>query len=271
MTGKRFKALSKILMTMAVALPGLSISATAFPLPNYDVSDQVVSPIVIVGHRGGGNGYMFIPRRGGQGFGNGGHWNGNPSLGYGNARRWNGIPHQQYNGIPRQHYNGIPRQQYNGIPRQQYSGIPRQHYNGIPRRGNNGHWNGRPGHGGNGGHWNGRPGHGHGHHGHGHHGHGHHGHNHNYYGGGFFYPYYGWSNYCGGYGSLPYDCFYGDGYYDNGYYDDYYDYGQQPGVSSKKHVKWCRARYKTYNASTDTFVGKGGRKYRCNSPYDGRQ
>jgi Mrp family chromosome partitioning ATPase len=47
--------------------------------------------------------------------------------------------------------------------------------------------------------------------------------------------------------------------------------GSSAGVSSKKHVKWCRARYKTYNASTDTFVGKGGRKYRCNSPYDGRQ
>jgi hypothetical protein len=249
MSVKRFKALTKILMTMAVALPGLSISATAFPLPNYDVSDQAVSPIVLVGHRGGGNGYMFIPRHGGQGFGSGGHWNGtpgrglgngsrrngNPSLGYGNGRRWHGKP-------------GL------GYGRPGYG-------HGKPAYGNSrpGHGHGRPGHG------HGRPGHGHGRPGHGH------GHNHNYYGGGFFYPYYGWSNYCGGYGSLPYDCFYGDGYYDNGYYDDYYDYGQQPGVSSKKHVKWCRARYKTYNASTDTFVGKGGRKYRCNSPYDGRQ
>ncbi len=31
------------------------------------------------------------------------------------------------------------------------------------------------------------------------------------------------------------------------------------------------ARYKTYNATTDTFVGKGMIKYRCNSPYDGRR
>ena len=42
-------------------------------------------------------------------------------------------------------------------------------------------------------------------------------------------------------------------------------------VSNSRHVKWCKARYKTYNVKTDTFIGKGKKKYRCNSPYDGRR
>ena len=52
-----------------------------------------------------------------------------------------------------------------------------------------------------------------------------------------------------------------------------YNYADRPlaGASHSKHVNWCRARYKTYNAKTDTFVGKGMTKYRCNSPYDGRR
>jgi hypothetical protein len=258
MTSKGFKALTKVLMTMAVALPGLSISAAAFPLPNYVVSDQAISPIMLVGHRGGGDGYIFIPRHGGQGLGRGGHWNGTPGRGFDNVSRRNGSPTLDYGNGRRSH----------GNPTLGYGNGRRWHGNPALGYGRPGYGHGRPGYG-NGrppGHGNGRPGHGHGRP-----GHGHHGHNHNYYGGGFFYPYYGWSNSCGGYGSLPYDCFYGDDYYDNGYYDDYYDNEQQTGVSSKKHVKWCRARYKTYNVSTDTFVGKGGRKYRCNSPYDGRQ
>ena len=90
-------------------------------------------------------------------------------------------------------------------------------------------------------------------------------------------PYLGW-NYCGwGFGYWPNGCF-GDGYYGGylgGYYGDgYYDRGYEPRrerVSNKKHVKWCKARYKTYNPKTDTFIGKGKKKYRCNSPYDGRR
>jgi hypothetical protein len=65
----------------------------------------------------------------------------------------------------------------------------------------------------------------------------------------------------------------GGGYY-GGYGGGYYPYGYAPryasgGTSSRKHVNWCRSRYKTYNAKTDTFVGKGMKRYRCNSPYDG--
>jgi hypothetical protein len=40
------------------------------------------------------------------------------------------------------------------------------------------------------------------------------------------------------------------------------------GVS--RHVAWCEGRYRSYNPATDTFTGKSGRHYRCNSPYDGR-
>jgi hypothetical protein len=37
-----------------------------------------------------------------------------------------------------------------------------------------------------------------------------------------------------------------------------------------KHAAWCSGRYRSYNPSTDTFVGKGHKHYRCNSPYDAR-
>lgn len=90
-------------------------------------------------------------------------------------------------------------------------------------------------------------------------------------------PYLGW-NYCGwGLGYWPHGCF-GDGYYGGylgGNYGDSYYYGRyhkhREHASSSKHVKWCRARYKTYNAKTDTFIGKRNKRYRCNSPYDGRR
>jgi hypothetical protein len=94
----------------------------------------------------------------------------------------------------------------------------------------------------------------------------------------YYEPYWGW-NYCNwGYDGWSYGCFdngYLGGYY-GGYYDynDYYDRGDYPRrerVSNKKHVKWCKARYKTYNSKTDTFIGKGKKKFRCNSPYDGRR
>jgi hypothetical protein len=105
------------------------------------------------------------------------------------------------------------------------------------------------------------------------------------YGNRHYYPYYrryygpNWAwNYCGwGFGYWPNGCF-GSGYYGGylgGYYgDSYLDreyYPRREHVSNKKHVKWCKARYKTYNVKTDTFIGKGKRRYRCNSPYDGRR
>lgn len=79
----------------------------------------------------------------------------------------------------------------------------------------------------------------------------------------YYYPgYFNWG-YCGwGYGALPYDCF-GD--------DDYDVPAKSVRTSNSKHIKWCKARYKTYNVKTDTFIGKGKKKYRCNSPYDGRR
>ena len=40
-------------------------------------------------------------------------------------------------------------------------------------------------------------------------------------------------------------------------------------VFNEDHAAWCAARYRTYDASSDTFVGKGYRRYRCHSPYNG--
>ena len=37
-----------------------------------------------------------------------------------------------------------------------------------------------------------------------------------------------------------------------------------------KHVAWCSDHYRTYDPATDTYVGKGHRHHRCDSPYDGR-
>ena len=151
---------------------------------------------------------------------------------------------------------------------QRYYGGQR-HYGGhrriIRRRGHGGHWNG------NHGNWNGHHGNWNGHHGRwnryrnyrpyynsGFWGSG-------YCGGGFGYGGFGY----GGFGHLPYDCLRGDYSYGGGYYND--DYPRRERVSNRRHVRWCTSRYRTYNASTDTFIGKGKRKYRCNSPYDGRR
>jgi hypothetical protein len=41
------------------------------------------------------------------------------------------------------------------------------------------------------------------------------------------------------------------------------------GDRTSRHVQWCLDRYRTYDPHTDTFVGRGYRTYRCNSPYDG--
>jgi BA14K-like protein len=40
-------------------------------------------------------------------------------------------------------------------------------------------------------------------------------------------------------------------------------------VWSLRHMRWCQSRYRTYDDLSDTFIGKGHRQHRCNSPYDG--
>jgi BA14K-like protein len=40
-------------------------------------------------------------------------------------------------------------------------------------------------------------------------------------------------------------------------------------VVNETHVAWCLSHYKTYDPRSNTFIGKGFRSYRCNSPYDG--
>ena len=37
-----------------------------------------------------------------------------------------------------------------------------------------------------------------------------------------------------------------------------------------RHVAWCSDRYRTYDPASDTFVGKGYKRHRCDSPFDGR-
>jgi hypothetical protein len=40
------------------------------------------------------------------------------------------------------------------------------------------------------------------------------------------------------------------------------------GYAGNRHVEWCTNRYRTYDPGSDTFVGNGYKRYRCNSPYD---
>jgi hypothetical protein len=71
---------------------------------------------------------------------------------------------------------------------------------------------------------------------------------------------------CGEPGDIIFDCLHGDdGYFGNWPHVRYHHRDR------RLHVQWCKARYKTYNPRTDTFIGKGRKKYRCNSPYDGRR
>ncbi|MFJ5486545.1 BA14K family protein [Hansschlegelia beijingensis] len=37
-------------------------------------------------------------------------------------------------------------------------------------------------------------------------------------------------------------------------------YRAGPGYRTKR---WCANRYRTYDWRTETFIGKGGRRYRC--------
>lgn len=36
---------------------------------------------------------------------------------------------------------------------------------------------------------------------------------------------------------------------------------------TNSHVEWCQNRYRSYNPSTDRFLGYDGDYHRCNSPY----
>jgi hypothetical protein len=37
-----------------------------------------------------------------------------------------------------------------------------------------------------------------------------------------------------------------------------------------RHVAWCLGRYRSYDPASNTFVGKGHKRYHCDSPYDRR-
>ena len=39
------------------------------------------------------------------------------------------------------------------------------------------------------------------------------------------------------------------------------------GGGSSAHVHWCLNRYRSYDPSSDTFLGYDGYRHRCNSPY----
>jgi hypothetical protein len=56
------------------------------------------------------------------------------------------------------------------------------------------------------------------------------------------------------------------GYADGGYSTDYNDenyYSSNTG----SHVRWCTYRYRSYDASIDTYIGSDGYRHRCRSPY----
>jgi len=37
-------------------------------------------------------------------------------------------------------------------------------------------------------------------------------------------------------------------------------------ASSDGHIEYCLSRYRTYDPQTDTYIGRGGRRYRCVGP-----
>jgi hypothetical protein len=37
-------------------------------------------------------------------------------------------------------------------------------------------------------------------------------------------------------------------------------------ASSDAHIDYCLSRYRTYDPQTDTYIGRGGRRYRCVGP-----
>lgn len=76
----------------------------------------------------------------------------------------------------------------------------------------------------------------------------------------------------------PYRHYYeGYRYYYNGYpysgglvyHTPSWDANSNPrGHYFQGHVDWCRARYRSYNPQTDTFLGYDGYRHYCYSPYN---
>jgi hypothetical protein len=101
-------------------------------------------------------------------------------------------------------------------------------------------------------------------------GHRRHGHRHYrpYWGGGYWGP--GWGGYWGpgvGYwGPGIGFAFTSPGYWDGDYYADPYYRAPYRGGWSGSHVAWCKQRYRTYDARTNTFVGRGYKRYQCRGP-----
>lgn len=56
-----------------------------------------------------------------------------------------------------------------------------------------------------------------------------------------------------------------------GYSDDSYSFNDNNryyySSSTGNHVRWCANRYRSYDASTDTYLGSDGYWHRCRSPY----
>lgn len=86
----------------------------------------------------------------------------------------------------------------------------------------------------------------------------------------YYGPGFGW-NYCGWDMGYPYGCYgYGSGFYGGfgGFYGDLYYPRRHAAYShNSRHVAWCKSRYRTYNVRSDTFIGRGNKRYRCRSPY----
>jgi len=45
---------------------------------------------------------------------------------------------------------------------------------------------------------------------------------------------------------------------------------QQSGNNERAHDDWCDQRYRSYNRSTNTYMGYDGQRHYCNSPYGNR-
>ena len=56
---------------------------------------------------------------------------------------------------------------------------------------------------------------------------------------------------------------YYDPYYDPGYYDPSYYYGDAPVTAAPDAVSYCMQRFRTYDPSTGTYIGRGGVRLPC--------
>ena len=50
----------------------------------------------------------------------------------------------------------------------------------------------------------------------------------------------------------------------------YGDFKHRHHHHASRHLAWCSDRYRSYDPSSDTFLGKGHKRYHCDSPYDQR-